>query len=146
MRWPSATRRARSRAGSIAVVVALALAPWAATAAASFTAAVAATGGPLATYTVPPPTGLACRGLLSLSSSRIVWNPVTPPPGQSVRYAVTEPDGDVVTTTATSHPLPILVLLPGVYQVQAEISSGWRSAPASIRVSLNALGLLYVCS
>jgi hypothetical protein len=79
-------------------------------------------------------------------SSRIVWDPVAPPAGQSVSYVVTEPDGDVVTTSGTSHQLPPVTLLPGLYGVQTQISSGWRSQPATITASLTALGLLYLCS
>lgn len=140
-----AAARRRGRLAQFAVVAVL-IAPWAATAAASFQKAVSAAGGPLSTYSVPTPTGLSCRGLLSLLTSRLVWNPVTPPAGQTVRYVVTQPNGIQVTTTDTSFSLPAIALLAGTYQVQADISSGWRSAPAAIRVTLNALGLLYICS
>ena len=126
-----------------ALSVATLLAPAAAWAA--FGASVSATGVALATYVVPAPSGLACRGLASLTTSQIVWNAVAPPAGNTVSYVVTAPGGRQTTTSATSYSLPVATL-PGQYAVQTQISSGWRSPAATITVSLSALGLLYLCS
>ena len=132
--------------GRVLVVLgALTLSPWPTVAGAAFGASVSATGGSLATYTVPTPSGLACRGLTSLSTSRIVWNAVTPPAGNSVRYVVTAPGGRQTTTATPGYDLP-LATLPGQYAVRTQISSGWSSPSATITVSLTALGLLYLCS
>ncbi len=101
----------------------------------------------LATYTVPVPGNLRCSGLLQVSTSRIVWDAVTPPTGQTVDYVVTPPSGRATTTGgATSYQLPAVTLVPGRYAVRAQISSGWLSQPATITVTLGALGLLYLCS
>jgi len=135
-----------SRAGRLLVALAaLTLSPWPAAALAAFGGSVAASGAALATYAVAAPSGLACRGLASLTTSRIVWSAVAPPPGQSVSYLVTVPGGRQTTTAATSYDLPVATL-PGQYAVQTQISSGWRSPAATITVSLTALGLLYLCS
>lgn len=112
---------------------------------AAFGTSVRATSGALATYAVPAPSGLACRGLATLSTSQIVWSAVPPPAGNTVAYVVTAPSGRQTTTSATSYGLPV-VTLPGQYAVQTQISSGWRSPAATITVSLTALGLLYLCS
>jgi hypothetical protein len=53
-----------------------------------------------------------------------VWDAVTPPPGDTIAYVVTQPGGAETTTS----------------------SSGWRSQATTITVSLGALGLLYLCS
>ena len=136
-----------SRVGRMLVALAAAaFAPWPAAAWAAFAATVAASGATLATYTVPTPTGIACRGLVSLTSSQIVWTAVAPPPGDSVVYVVTAPGGRQTTTAAASYNLPAATLTPGQYAVQAQISSGWRSVATTITVSLGALGLLYLCS
>jgi len=134
-----------SRAGRLLAPLAAVTALAPAAALAAFGAGVSASGTTLATYAVPTPSGLACRGLASLATSQIVWNAVTPPPGTSVAYVVTAPGGRQTTTAATSYPLPVATL-PGQYGVQAQISSGWRSPAATITVSLTALGLLYLCS
>ncbi|HEU4701274.1 MAG TPA: hypothetical protein VFS37_02240 [Conexibacter sp.] len=125
-----------------ALVAAALLAPAAAWAA--FGASVSATST-LATYAVPAPSGLACRGLASLATSQVVWSAVTPPAGDTVAYVVTAPGGRQTTTSATSYSLPVATL-PGQYAVQTQISSGWRSPAATITVTLTALGLLYLCS
>ena len=133
-----------SRAGRLCTALAAAaLAPLPTAALAAFGASVQA-GGTLATYAVPAPTGLACRGLTSLTTSRIVWNAVTPPAGSSVAYVVTAPGGRQTTTSATSYDLPGATL-PGQYAVQTQIPSGWRSPTSTITVTLTALGLLYLC-
>ena len=111
----------------------------------AFSASAQTSGTSLATYVVPAPSGLACSGLASLTTSRIVWSAVTPPAGDAIAYVVTAPGGRQTTTAATSYDLPA-VTLPGQYAVQAQISSGWRSSPVTITVSLTALGLLYLCS
>jgi hypothetical protein len=134
-----------TRAGRLCTALAVAtLAPLPAAAWAVFGAGVQARGA-LATYAVPAPTGLACRGLTSLTTSRIVWNAVSLPPSGSVAYVVTAPGGRQTTTATTSYDLPIATL-PGQYAVQTQITSGWRSPAATITVSLTALGLLYLCS
>lgn len=130
----------------LVALVALTLSPWpAAIAVAAFGASVSATGAALSTYAVPTPGGLACRGLGSLTTSRIVWNAAAPPPSGSVSYVVTAPGGRQTTTSATSYDLPVATL-PGQYAVQAQLPSGWHSQTATITVSLTALGLLYLCS
>ncbi|HEX7290136.1 MAG TPA: hypothetical protein VF250_03325 [Conexibacter sp.] len=133
-----------SRAGRLLVALGAAsvLAPAAAWAA--FSRSVSATGS-LASYAVPAPAGLACRGLASLATSQIVWNAAAAPAGNTVAYVVTAPGGRQTTTAATSYSLPTATL-PGQYAVQTQISSGWRSPAATITVSLTALGLLYLCS
>ncbi len=130
----------------LVTLAAAAFAPWPAAAWAAFAASVAASGATLATYTVPTPAGIACRGLASPTSSQIVWTAVAPPPGDSIVYVVTAPGGSQTTTAAASYDLPAATLTPGQYAVQAQISSGWRSAATTITVSLTVLGLLYLCS
>jgi hypothetical protein len=132
------------RAG--ALLAALALAVGAESAWAAFGATVQTTGTSLSAYVVPAPTGIHCTGLSSPTSSSISWSAVAPPPGDSVVYAVTAPGGSTTTTAVTSYALPPVTLTPGQYAVRAQISSGWRSAPVTITVSLAALGLLYLCS
>jgi hypothetical protein len=135
-----------SRAGRLLVALsALTLASLPAAAMGAFAGSVQATGATLSTYAVPTPTGLACSGLASLTTSRIVWNAVTPPAGDSVVYVVTAPGGRQTTTATASYDLPIATL-PGQYAVRTQISSGWQSPSATITVSLAALGLLYLCS
>jgi hypothetical protein len=129
----------------LVALAALTLSPWPAVAIAGFGASVSASGAALATYAVPVPTGLACRGLVSLTTSRIVWNAVAPPPSGGVAYVVTAPGGRQTTTSATSYDLPVATL-PGQYAVRAQLPSGWHSQSATITVSLTAFGLLYLCS
>lgn len=134
-----------TRAGRVCAALATAaLSPLPAAAWAAFGASVQA-GGALATYAVPAPTGLACRGLTSLATSRIVWSAVTPPPSGAVAYVVTAPGGRQTTTAATSYDLPVATL-PGQYAVQAQVGGSWRSPASTITVTLTALGLLYLCS
>jgi hypothetical protein len=113
---------------------------------AAFVANVQGSGTSLAAYTVPAPTGIACAGLSLQSTSRLTWNAVAPRAGDSVVYAVTVPAGTTTTTAATTYQLPAVALSPGQYAVRTQISSGWRSQPATITVGLNLLGILYTCS
>lgn len=134
------------RALAAAAGLALAMSPWLAPAAwAAFLASVATSGTSFAAYTVPAPTNIHCSGLSSLTTSKILWNAVTPPPGDTIAYAVTQPGGATTTTSATSFTLPAISLTSGQYAVQAQISSGWRSSAATITVGLGVLGL-YTCS
>lgn len=112
---------------------------------AAFGSTVAANAS-FATVAVPAPGGIHCVGLLQLSTSKIVWDAVLPPAGQTVDYVVTPPRGGATATTETFYQLSAITLTPGQYGVQARISSGWLSPPATITVSLGALGLLYLCS
>jgi hypothetical protein len=112
---------------------------------AAFGGGVSAGAASLATWTVPAPANLRCQGLTSLTSSRIAWDAVAPPGGQTVDYVVTLPGGRTTTTSQTFHTLPV-VTLPGQYAVQAQIASGWLSQPVTITVTLTALGLLYLCA
>ncbi|HEX5147377.1 MAG TPA: hypothetical protein VFV85_10155 [Conexibacter sp.] len=124
----------------------LAASPWLAPAAwAAFTAAAGASAT-LASYSVPAPANIRCQGLTSLTSSRIVWDAVGPPTGNTVSYVVTPPGSRAVTTTQAFYQLPALSLTPGQYAVQTQISSGWLSPATTITVSLSALGILYLCS
>ncbi|HZV72167.1 MAG TPA: hypothetical protein VFF79_00475 [Conexibacter sp.] len=137
--------RRRALAAAVAAA-ALGTSPWAAPAAwAAFAATVTTSGTSLAAYTVPTPGNIRCSGLTSLASSRILWDAVAPPAGDTIVYAVTLPSGGTTTTSATFYQLPAVTLMPGQYAVQAQISSGWRSAATTITVSLGALGLLYLC-
>jgi hypothetical protein len=133
-------RRCALALGLVAAAAAPGAVAWAA-----FGSGVSANAS-FATYTVAVPGNLRCTGLLQLSTSRIVWDAVPPPAGQTVDYVVTPPDGRSTTTSATFHQLPAITLVPGRYAVQARISSGWLSQPATITVTLGALGLLYLCS
>lgn len=124
----------------------LAASPWLAPAAWAAFAATVGANASFVSYTVPAPGNIRCSGLALLSSSRIVWDAVTPPAGDTVAYVVTDPSRRVTTTSATFYQLPAISLLTGQYAVQAQISSGWTSQPATITVGLTALGLLYLCS
>jgi hypothetical protein len=136
----------RARRGLAALAsAALALGPCAAPAWAAFAAGVQTSGTSFATYTVPSPTGIHCSGLGALGTSTIVWNAVTPPSGDTIAYVVTAPGGGTTTTSATSYQLPAVTLTTGQYRVQARISSGWLSQPATITVGLTVL-VLYTCS
>lgn len=137
-------RRGRSALGVVVAAVAL-LTPLHAVAWAAFANVVQATGSSFAAYTVASPTGIHCSGLVSLLSSKILWNAVAPPAGQSTDYVVTAPGGGTTTTAVASYTLPSVTLVTGQYAVQARISSGWLSPPATITVSLGVLGL-YTCS
>ncbi len=130
-----------------AASAALALAPWAApsSAWAAFGAGVQTNATGFVSYTVPTPTGIRCSGLGSLGSSTINWNAVAPPPGNTIAYVVSAPGGAQTTTAATSYQLPPVSLTTGQYKVQAKISSGWLSQPATITVGLTVL-VLYTCS
>ncbi len=128
---------------TLGAVVALAAAAPGAAAWAAFGSGVAAGPASLATYTVPAPANLRCAGLASLTSSRLAWDAVVPPPGETVDYVVTLPGGRTTTTSAAFHQLPV-VTLPGQYAVQARVA-GWLSQPTTITVTLTALGLLYLC-
>jgi hypothetical protein len=129
-----------------AVAATLATSPWLAPAAWAAFASVVGVNASFASYSVPTPDNIRCSGLTSLTSSRIAWDAVTPPAGDTIVYVVTDPSRRVTTTSATFHQLPTISLLTGQYAVQAQISSGWRSQPATITVALTALGLLYLCS
>lgn len=133
------------RRTAVAIVATMALAPCAQSAVASFVAGVQADGAQLAAYVVPTPTGIRCTGLSSLLTSKIAWDAVAPPAGQSIDYVVAKPGGDTVETSATTYTLPPVTLLPGQYAVRARIAAGWVSQPATITVTLGALGLLYLC-
>lgn len=137
------TRRGRHGIAALAAGALAAALP--ALAGAAFLAAVATTGSSFAAYTVSIPTGIRCSGLTSLVTSRILWNAVAPPAGQSTDYVVTAPSGSTTTTASTSYTLPALTLMPGQYAVQSRISSGWRSQPTTITVGLGIIGL-YTCS
>lgn len=134
------------RAAATLLTAALLAGVAAAAALGTFGASVQASGSQFAAYTVPVPGNLRCAGLSSLLTSKLVWDAVTPPAGDSIAYVVTVPGGRQTTTAATTYDLPPVTLLPGQYAVQAQISSGWRSPAATITVSLGALGLLYLCS
>ena len=128
------------------VLVALAASPWSVPAAwAAFAASVTTTGTSFASYTVPTPGNVRCSGLTSPTSSRVLWDAVAPPVGQTIAYVVTQPDGRQATTAATFFQLPAVTLTAGQYAIQAQISSGWLSQPTTITVSLGVLGLLYLC-
>lgn len=120
----------------------LAAALWAAApASAAFLAAVAVTTG-FSSYTVPTPANVRCSGL-GLLRGTIVWDAVTPPSGATVSYDVTQPDGRVVNSTATSYTLPAISLI-GTYTVRTRISAGsWTSAGSSRSVT-NVAGI-YIC-
>jgi hypothetical protein len=136
------TRRALAVA---AVGATLGASPWLAPAAwAAFATAVSASAS-FGAYAVPAPANLRCQGLTSLTSSRVVWDAVTPPAGDAVVYVVTPPSGRATTTSATFYQLPAISPLTGQYRVQAQISSGWQSQPATITVTLSVL-VLYVCT
>lgn len=124
----------------------LALAPWPEIARGAFAAVVGTSGSGFHSYTVPVPTGLRCGGLSTPATSKILWDAVAPPAGQTVNYLVTAPGGSTTTTAATSFNLPPVTLVSGQYAVRAQISSGWSSAPTTITVGLTVLGLLYTCS
>lgn len=129
-----------------AAVAALATSPWLAPAAwASFLASVGTSGSRFAAYAVPAPADIRCGGLTSPTSSKILWDAVAPPPGDTIAYVVTQPGGGTTTTSATSYALPAVSLTSGRYAVQAQISSGWRSSAATITVGVGVLGL-YTCS
>lgn len=129
---------------ALGIALAAATAPGA-VAWAAFGATVTTSGTSFGAYTVPVPGNIRCTGLLQLSTSRILWDAVAPPAGQTVDYVVTLPDRRTATTSATFYQLPAVTLVAGQYAVQARISSGWLSQPTTISVSLGALGLLYVC-
>jgi hypothetical protein len=139
------TRGRGGRAIAALASAALALAPWGAPAWAAFASGVQTSATSFASYTVPSPTGIRCSGLGALGTSSINWNAVTPPPGNTIAYVVTAPGGGTTTTSATSYQLPAVSLTTGQYKVQARISSGWLSLPATITVGLTVL-LLYTCS
>jgi hypothetical protein len=138
-------RLARGCPRALAVALAAVCTLGAGVALAAFVTSVQATGSSFATYAVPSPPNLRCTGLRSLLTSELTWDAVTPPPGHTVSYEVTQPDGRVIRTTNTFHPLPILSLLAGQYAVRTVIA-GWRSPPSTRNVTLAALGLLYLCS
>lgn len=95
-----------------------------------------------AAYTVPAPANVRCSGL-GLLRGTIVWDAATPPSGATVSYDVTQPDGRVVNSTATSYSLPALSLI-GNYVVQTRLSAGsWRSTGVTINVT-NVAGI-YIC-
>lgn len=134
------------RGRALAVALATVAAVPSGAALAAFGASVTASSD-FATYTVSPPASLRCTGLLQLSTSRITWDAVAPPAGQTVDYLVTPPSGRATSTGGAAFwQLPAVTLLPGRYAVQTAISSGWQSQPATITVTLGALGLLYLCS
>ena len=137
----------RPRALALAAVAAtLATSPWLAPAAwAAFAATVGASAS-FDAYVVPVPGNLRCQGLTQLTSSRIAWDAVPPPAGDTIVYVVTPPRGSPTTTSATFYQLPAISLVPGQYAVRAQISSGWQSQAATITVTLGSLGLLYLCS
>jgi hypothetical protein len=110
-------------------------------ASAAFLAAVAATAS-FSAYTVPTPSNVRCSGL-GLLRGTIHWDAVTPPSGATVSYDVTQPDGRVVNSTATSYALPAVSLI-GTYTVRTRISAGnWTSAGSSRSVT-NVAGI-YIC-
>jgi len=93
-------------------------------------------------YTVPDPANVRCSAL-GVLRGRIVWDAVTPPGGATVSYDVTQPDGGVVSSSATSYALPAVSLIGG-YVVQTRLSAGgWRSA--GVTVSVTNVGGVYVC-
>ncbi len=95
-----------------------------------------------ASYTVPAPPNVRCTGL-GLLRGQIVWEAVTPPSGATVSYDVTQPDGRVVNSTATSYALPAVSLI-GNYVVQTRLSAGgWRSTGVTVNVT-NVAGI-YIC-
>lgn len=119
--------------------------PWIVSVArAAFAAGVATSGTSFAAYTVPAPGNIRCSGLASLGSSRILWDPVTAPAGDTIVYAVTAPGGGTTTAASAFDQLPAVTLTSGQYAVRAQISSGWQSPATTITVSVGALGL-YLC-
>lgn len=143
------SRAARLGGGRTLAVLAgatLALTPWPGVAWGAFAAVVGTSGSSFDSYTVPVPTGLRCGGLSTPATSRILWDAVAPPAGQTINYLVTTPSGSTTTTAATSFNLPPVTLTSGQYAVRAQISSGWSSAPTTITIGLTVLGLLYTCS
>jgi hypothetical protein len=113
---------------------------------AAFADTVGISGSSFSTYTVPPPTNLACTGLSAPLQSKITWTAVSPLPGDTVVYVVTTPTGTSSTTAVTEYALPAVTLQTGQYSVQTRISSGWTSSAATITVGLGFLGLVYTCS
>jgi len=111
---------------------------------ASFLTSVGTSGTGFASYTVPTPANIRCSGLSSPTSSKILWDAVAPPPGDAIAYVVTQPGGGTTTTSAASYALPAVSLTSGQYAVQAQISSGWRSAATTVTVGVGVLGL-YTC-
>ncbi|MDO8183996.1 hypothetical protein Q5424_08120 [Conexibacter sp. JD483] len=96
-----------------------------------------------ASYTVPAPGNVRCTGL-GVLRGQIVLDPVTPPSGATISYDITQPDGRVVNSAATSYSLPAVSLI-GSYVVQARLSAGgWRSAGVTINVT-NVAGV-YICA
>ncbi len=142
---PAARRRGRRTLIALAAG-ALALGPGPGAAWAAFAAVVGTSGSSFGSYTVPTPANLRCGGLSAPLTSKILWDAVAPPAGQSVDYLVTAPSGTTTTTAATSFNLPPAMLTSGQYAVRAQISSGWQSTPATITVGVTVLGLLYTCS
>ncbi|MGB2710602.1 MAG: hypothetical protein WBC33_03735 [Conexibacter sp.] len=131
----------RGSAAGAALLALLAAPAWGA-----FAATVQTTATSFGAYVVQVPGGIACSGLGSPLNSKLVWNAVPPPPGNSVDYVVTAPGGATSATAATNYQLPSVTLSPGQYSVQARISSGWLSQATTITVGLTVLGLFYTCS
>lgn len=132
----------RSKAAGLLVALCCALLAWTvAPALAAFVGGVLAQPS-FASYTVPAPANVRCSGL-GLLRGQIVWDSVAPPGGATVAYDVTQPDGRVVSSAATSYSLPTVSLIGG-YTVQTRLSAGgWRSTGVTISVT-NVAGV-YIC-
>lgn len=99
-------------------------------------------------YTVPAPTNFRCGGILNLVNPQLLWDPVTVVGGATVSYQVTDPNNVVTTTSGTTYNLKnTLPLLVGTYKVHTLVTSwnNWTSVDTTKTLTLNVLGLLYVC-
>lgn len=113
---------------------------------ASFSAGTQSSPNRVTAYVLPAPANFRCTGLLNLLGSKLAWDPVVVP-GQTTSYQVTDPNNAVTTTTATEYQLKsTLPLLFGTYRLRTYVPAwGWTSTEVTRSVTLNGLGLLYVC-
>jgi len=115
---------------------------------AAFRASTSDGANRVSAYTLPVPGNFRCAGLLNLLNPRLEWNAVTVPGGAAVTYVVTAPNGTQTTTSGTTYSLRTAQpLLGGTYRVRSRVATwnGWTSADATRNVTLNGLGLLYLC-
>ncbi len=125
---------------------ALLLTAIAGTAFGSFSSSTGSGANQVTALSIPVPQNFGCAGLLNLLNPRLVWDPVTVP-GGTVSYQVTDPNGGVTNTASTQYALKnTLPLLFGDYRLRAQVTAwGWTSQETTKSVTVNALGLLYVC-
>lgn len=112
----------------------------------SFSSSTGTGSNQVTALTIPVPQSFQCAGIINLLSPRLVWDPVTVP-GGTVSYQVTDPNGVVTNTSSTQYALKTsLPLLFGDYHLRARVTAwGWTSGETTKSVTVNALGLLYVC-